>query len=328
MKNVCTNKNQHNDEKNHWRPDDINLTTDTDWSDYKRKSQTNTTFYELKDLKWAGGASACREITKSKRGGLMEHSGTALPTCYWIFYYNGDFSVATSFAQTVKKRDRAEGEKVEWAIGTEMLIWEMLQTVRKEVFPLQKNTVRLLYILIKPEKQNLSNEMRGNPSMIFISLPFLSFWLTPVSESERVCPRAPRPGPLCPSEKEERLSWGGSRDPLCWDWSRVSPCSLLGVEHRESRRLRCPKLPMARYSGPSSYSPSHESTASDSSEVDEGGSVREMQGTEGPEGVFTPRSLSSSPDTHTQGAPRLLAGGEVVSATEKVHNMRFNGIEF
>lgn len=41
----------------------------------------------------------------------MEHSSTALPTCYRIFYYYGDFSVAPSFAQTVK-RDRREGEKV------------------------------------------------------------------------------------------------------------------------------------------------------------------------------------------------------------------------
>lgn len=49
-------------------------------------------------------------------GQMMEHSGTALPTCYRIFYYYGDFSVASSFAQTVKierrERDRAEGEQV------------------------------------------------------------------------------------------------------------------------------------------------------------------------------------------------------------------------
>lgn len=45
---------------------------------------------------------------------MMEHSGTALPTCYWIFYYYGDFSVALSFAKNGKKqraeRDRAEGK--------------------------------------------------------------------------------------------------------------------------------------------------------------------------------------------------------------------------
>ncbi len=48
---------------------------------------------------------------KEKRGGrgqVMEHSGTALPTCYRIFYYYGDFSVAPSFAQTVKEREKIE----------------------------------------------------------------------------------------------------------------------------------------------------------------------------------------------------------------------------
>lgn len=45
---------------------------------------------------------------------MMEHSGTALPTCYRIFYYYGDFSVTLSFAKTLKResreRDRAEGK--------------------------------------------------------------------------------------------------------------------------------------------------------------------------------------------------------------------------
>lgn len=154
-------------------------------------------------------------------------------------------------------------------------------------------------------------------------LPFLSFWLTPVSENERVCPRDPRPGPLWPSEKDEHLGGGGAREPLCRDWSWVSPCSLLGLELRESRRLRCPRFPIARYSGPSSYSPSPESPASGWSEVGEGDSVRAMQGTEtgSGEGV-TPCSISPGLDTHTQGAPRLLAG-EVVSATEEVNKVRW-----
>lgn len=40
----------------------------------------------------------------------MEYRRTALPTCYRIFYYYGDFPVAPSFAQTLEKekeeRDR------------------------------------------------------------------------------------------------------------------------------------------------------------------------------------------------------------------------------
>lgn len=37
---------------------------------------------------------------------MMEHSGTALPTCYRIFYYYGDFSVTLSFAKTLKRESR------------------------------------------------------------------------------------------------------------------------------------------------------------------------------------------------------------------------------
>lgn len=44
---------------------------------------------------------------------MMEHSGTALPTCYWIFYYYGDFSVALSFAKNGKKREQREIEQRE-----------------------------------------------------------------------------------------------------------------------------------------------------------------------------------------------------------------------
>lgn len=53
-----------------------------------------------------------------------------------------------------------------------------------------------------------------------------------------------------------------------------------------------------------------------------GDSVREIQGTEmGPGGGVTPCWLSPSLDTHTQGAPRLLAG-EVVSTTQHVDEVR------
>lgn len=44
----------------------------------------------------------------------MEYSGTALPTCYRIFYYYGDFPLAPSFAQTVvKKKEKKEIEQKE-----------------------------------------------------------------------------------------------------------------------------------------------------------------------------------------------------------------------
>lgn len=150
-----------------------------------------------------------------------------------------------------------------------------------------------------------------------VDLPFLSFWLTPVSENERACPRDPRPDSLWPSENDEHLGAGGARELRCMDSSRFSPSSLLCVELRDSWRLRCPRLPIARYSGPSSYSPSPESPVSSWGEG-EGDSVREMDGTGvGPRGWLTPRSLSPALDTHTQGTPRLL-GREVVSATEQV----------
>lgn len=50
---------------------------------------------------------------ENQRSGLrskMEHSGTALPTCYRILYYYGDFSVALAFVQTVRERVEKEIE--------------------------------------------------------------------------------------------------------------------------------------------------------------------------------------------------------------------------
>lgn len=38
----------------------------------------------------------------------MEHSRTALPTCYRILYYYGDFPVALGFAQTVRESGERE----------------------------------------------------------------------------------------------------------------------------------------------------------------------------------------------------------------------------
>lgn len=98
------------------------------WPEWHNPNSLNKNFKHQKHILWAEGqtwnekdgesSSACRG-EKEKRGGrgqVMEHSGTALPTCNRIFYYYGDFSVAPSFAQTVKKereeRDRAEGENV------------------------------------------------------------------------------------------------------------------------------------------------------------------------------------------------------------------------
>lgn len=103
----------------------------------------------------------------------------------------------------------------------------------------------------RPERYCTRNNRRLHFSRhTSVSLPLLSFVLIPVSEKERVWPRDPRPGPFWPSEKDERL-WGGRiLAPCCWGCSRGSLWSLLWVELRETRRL--PRLPMARYSGPSS----------------------------------------------------------------------------
>lgn len=48
---------------------------------------------------------------KAGRAQVIEYSETALPTCYWIFYYYGDFSVAPSFAHTVNEREKRETER-------------------------------------------------------------------------------------------------------------------------------------------------------------------------------------------------------------------------
>lgn len=57
----------------------------------------------------------CRKKRKRGRDQMMEHSETAPPTCYRIFYYYGDFSVAPSFCTNSKaeriERNRAEGQK-------------------------------------------------------------------------------------------------------------------------------------------------------------------------------------------------------------------------
>lgn len=48
----------------------------------------------------------------SGEGGIMmEHSGTALPTCHRIFYYYGDFSMAPSFEHNREKRDIEQKER-------------------------------------------------------------------------------------------------------------------------------------------------------------------------------------------------------------------------
>lgn len=165
--------------------------------------------------------------------------------------------------------------------------------------------------------QKLSTCWNYNPETIPANLPSLSFWLIPVSEKERVCPRAPLPGPLWPSEKDERLGGVGAVELRGRYCCLVSSCSLLWVELWESRRLRCPRLPIARYSGPSSESPSQESAASGWSKEGEGDPIRETEGMD-PEqgGDVGPRSSSADLDTNTQGCSWLPAG-EVVSATQR-----------
>lgn len=141
---------------------------------------------------------------------------------------------------------------------------------------------------------------------ISICLPLLSFVLIPVSEKERVWPRNLCPGPFWPSENDERLGGGRILGPGSWNWSWGSLCSLLWVVLRE--RWRLPRLPMARYSGPSS-SPSPESPGSGWEEWWEEHSVNELPGTEmGLRGGVTPCSFSSGMATHTQGSPRQPAG--------------------
>lgn len=147
-----------------------------------------------------------------------------------------------------------------------------------------------------------------------------------MSDIERTCPLLPpRPCPLCPSEKDDLRGAGGGttvRELRLGGWTGISPPdsppppglllgSLLGVELWESRRLqRCTRLPMARYSGPSSPSP--ESRVSEWAGPGGAGSVRAMWGTaaEGRGGGVTPLSPSPpDPDTHPQGAPGVLADG-------------------
>lgn len=48
-------------------------------------------------------------VVKTGKRSKMEHSRTALPTCYRILYYYGDFPVALSFAEKESgERDRAK----------------------------------------------------------------------------------------------------------------------------------------------------------------------------------------------------------------------------
>lgn len=123
MKNVCMNKSNK---------------TFVSTINKKQHDQTSYKTYLWAEVKtWnerdGESSSACRrEKGWVGRSQMMEHSRTALPTCYRIFYYYGDFSVAPSFARTVVKkreereRDRAEGEKFtpsqekkQWAKRTE-----------------------------------------------------------------------------------------------------------------------------------------------------------------------------------------------------------------
>lgn len=69
---------------------------------------------------------------------------------------------------------------------------------------------------------------------------------------------------------------------------------------------------MARYSGPSSYSPSPESPASGWTEVGEGDSVREMLGAE----MEADEGVPSC--SHTQGAPMEVTGEVESESLEKI----------
>lgn len=80
------------------------------WS--KKKHNPNKTFCVKSYKQWAEDKAGNERDKRDKipnhaetnesgtvRGGqVMEYSETALPTCYRILYYYGDFSLAPSFA--------------------------------------------------------------------------------------------------------------------------------------------------------------------------------------------------------------------------------------
>lgn len=122
--------------------------------------------------------------------------------------------------------------------------------------------------------------------------PFFCFCATPVSDRDRMCPLELRPVVLGASEKEQRRGGGGAKGVLASAW--VPMCSLLWVELDESRRLCFPRLPIARYSGPSSRSASTQSRLAGG--AGEAGSVKEIWGI----------PASWLPVPHTHGAPWVL----------------------
>lgn len=110
--------------------------------------------------------SACRGKKKRGvgRGQVMEHSGTALPTCYRIFYYYGDFSVAPSFAQTVKKREKREIEQK----GRESYLKPRRGTVSQENRDVNLETFKT----VSQEKEGLSYRATNKHTDYAGTLPF------------------------------------------------------------------------------------------------------------------------------------------------------------
>lgn len=144
--------------------------------------------------------------------------------------------------------------------------------------------------------------------------PFFCLWEMPVSDRDRMCPLELRPIFFWASDKEQRRAGGGAKamgvEPF------ASGCSLLWVElflFMESRCLRFPRLPIARYSGPSSRSASGQSRIS--AAAGEVGSVKAMWGIPVSGGLwFRP---------HTHGAPCVLLDGNESEDKHKCNaNMR------
>lgn len=119
MKTACTKtkqkKNNQSMNKFPW-PRDLDLGV-TESKTTKRNQEANGTNEEPKARPEMRGEriyshAEGREVLWERE---MEHSRTALPTCYGVLYYNGDFPVAPSFTQRnrAKEREREKGGKGE-----------------------------------------------------------------------------------------------------------------------------------------------------------------------------------------------------------------------
>lgn len=104
----------------------------------------------------------------------MEYSETALPTCYWVLYYYGDFSVAPSFVQTVEGRDKRIEQKERWLIqakGGETvwansadINWVQAKTFRQKAW--EEHSLTTSHRAVKNHR--LQTELQLNLTFIFI----------------------------------------------------------------------------------------------------------------------------------------------------------------